>query len=82
MRRVHDRAGVAEPARWCAASVMVAVLSAAALAVLPVAGALCGAWVAWAPPSGVACGLWVFPVLFLAECGGLLGLAVGVGLVG
>jgi hypothetical protein len=79
MERITDK-----PPRWSFTSVGVVglsiALSAIAIAVLPVAGAVCGAWLAWSPVVGARCGLWVFPALFEAGCGGLLGLAVGVGL--
>jgi hypothetical protein len=72
-------AGVPNPILRSMGSVAVVVVSLIVLAALPVVGAVGGFSLAWFPATGEVCGMWVFPALFVAACGGLLGLAAGVG---
>jgi hypothetical protein len=73
-------AGIAEPTRWPVGRAVGVTLSAAALMVLPVAGAVGGMWLTWAPLTDEHCGMWVFPALLIAACGALVGLTIGIGL--
>jgi hypothetical protein len=73
-------AGVKVPILRPIGSAVAAALALMALATLPLAGAVAGFSIAWSPLTGEACGMWVFPALFVAGCGGLLGLAAGLGL--
>jgi hypothetical protein len=50
-----------------------------AMVVLPVAGAVAGAWAAWSPVDA-ECGMWVFPAMAVAAGAGVLGSAVGLAL--
>jgi hypothetical protein len=73
-------AGVRKPILRSMRAVAVGVLSLIVLAALPIVGALAGFSFAWSPATGASCGMWVYPALFIAACGGVLGLAAGVGL--